>query len=146
MSTESWPLWLTSAAIGVVFHHGYARHQEVDFSGWRIISIFSSINVALGYYFTVFLEWPLLEAVWNVLFAATVSVAAASCSILLYRGFFHRLQHIPGPFFARLSSFYLLRKIFVGLQTHIDLGQLHSKYGDVVRIGTLFTSSLGFPE
>lgn len=142
MSTDVWSIWLASAVVGVAFHQGYARHQEVDFSSWRIISIFSLLNFALWYYFTNALRHTPLQAVHQILLAGVIFITATFCSMLLYRGLFHRLRHIPGPVLARLSSLYLLAKVFIGLQTHLDLEHLHNKYGDVVRIGLLFTMTL----
>lgn len=135
ISTETWRIWLTSAIAGVAFHHGYTRHQEVDFSAWRIITTFHFLILAFWYYYTQSLGQTSHLAAQNASLAGTVFVAATICSMLLYRGLFHRLGHIPGPLLARLSSFYILARVFVGLQTQVDLERLHSKYGDFVRVG-----------
>lgn len=146
MSTEIWPLWLASAVIGVAFHQGYARHQEVDFIAWHIVSIFSLLHVALWYYCTRLLDQHPLAAIQHVLFASAISVVATTFSILLYRGLFHRLHHIPGPILARFTSFYISARELFGQQTHLDLKHLHGKYGDVVRIGLLPTLGLETSE
>lgn len=139
VSTETWQVWLSLAVAGVAFHHGYTRHQEVDFNAWRIIAIFHLSILTIWYHCTQILGQSSHVAVKHMLLAGTAFVAATICSMLLYRGLFHRLRHIPGPVLARLSSFYLLAKVFVGLQTQFDLERLHSKYGDFVRIGTSLT-------
>jgi cytochrome P450 len=54
-------------------------------------------------------------------------------SVVVYRLFFHPLAKYPGPFWARITqwpegiSAWRLRR-------HLDLQQLHERYGDVVRI------------
>lgn len=142
ISNETWRIGLTSAVVGVAFHQGYTRHQEVDFSAWRIIITCHLLTFTLWYYYTHFLGQTSHIAVQNVSTAGTAFVAATVCSMLLYRGLLHRLRHIPGPILARLSSFYILTRIFTGLQTQVDLERLHSKYGDFVRIGQPPDSSL----
>lgn len=135
ISDETWRIGLTSALVGVAFHHGYTRHQEVDFRAWRIITILHLSSFTLWYYYTQFLGQTSRTAVQNVSIACTAFIAATICSMLLYRGLFHRLRHIPGPILARLSSFYILTRVFANLQTQVDLERLHRKYGDFVRIG-----------
>jgi hypothetical protein len=58
-------------------------------------------------------------------------------SIILYRGFFHRLSlsGYPGPFLARLSNFYITYLSAKALHLHDEIDILHAKYGDYVRTG-----------
>lgn len=51
-----------------------------------------------------------------------------------YQLFFSPLSRIPGPFWAKLSSFRLLLGA-LGVDAHRDFVSLHKKYGKVVRIG-----------
>ena len=53
---------------------------------------------------------------------------------LIYRIFFHQLRHIPGPFWASVSSFWLWWHVFRGTECSAVAG-LHRKLGPVVRIG-----------
>lgn len=55
-------------------------------------------------------------------------------SITIYRLFFHRIRHFPGPLLAALSKLghsYQCRYS----QNHIVLERLHQRYGDFVRTG-----------
>ncbi|CAG7950259.1 unnamed protein product [Penicillium olsonii] len=57
-------------------------------------------------------------------------------SMLVYRGFFHRLGTFPGPFFARFSNFYLTM-MSSKLRLYKEVDQLHNEYGDYVRTGNV---------
>ncbi|CAF3494344.1 unnamed protein product [Fusarium graminearum] len=56
-------------------------------------------------------------------------------SILIYRGFFHRLNKFPGPFVARLSNVYASWLAIKEEHMYLEVQKLHQKYGDIVRIG-----------
>ena len=55
-------------------------------------------------------------------------------SIIIYRFFFHRLRHFPGPFLARVSKLWHVAKL-LQKPNFILLDELHEAYGDFVRIG-----------
>lgn len=55
-------------------------------------------------------------------------------SILLYRGFLHRLSNFAGPFFAKFSNFYVTSLTARKIQFYREVEKLH-EYGDYVRIG-----------
>ncbi|KEF62897.1 uncharacterized protein A1O9_00871 [Exophiala aquamarina CBS 119918] len=52
----------------------------------------------------------------------------------IQRLLFHRLRHIPGPFFAKLSSNYLSWATFKARRAY-KLLELHEQYGPIVRVG-----------
>ncbi|KAK1585655.1 cytochrome P450 [Colletotrichum navitas] len=56
-------------------------------------------------------------------------------SLLVYRAAFHRLHSFDGPFLARLSNLWITSKAVKKLQLHLEVQDLHRKYGDIVRIG-----------
>jgi hypothetical protein len=58
------------------------------------------------------------------------------CSMTLYRAVFHPLHSFPGPFLARVSSFYKVN-LSRNLRLFEETYKLHQKYGDLVRIGKL---------
>lgn len=57
-------------------------------------------------------------------------------SMLIYRGFLHRLGRFKGPFLARFSNFYVTTLAAKKLHLHKEIQTLHEKYGDIVRVGT----------
>lgn len=52
---------------------------------------------------------------------------------MIYNLYFHPLAHFPGPFFARATRLWYIRKICRGVLT-FDLQEIHAKYGTVVRV------------
>lgn len=85
---------------------------------------------------------PHVSSVGAALWTATVPVAVylgvLTTSIVIYRTFFHRLRHIPGPFLARCTKLY---GVYVGVLGHNHqyykwTEQLHEQYKtDVIRTG-----------
>lgn len=57
-------------------------------------------------------------------------------SILIYRAFFHRLDHFPGPLPAKLTRFHALKISALTSQKHLAIDNVHDEYGDFVRVGT----------
>lgn len=55
-------------------------------------------------------------------------------SMIVYRVFFHRLRHFPGPVMAKVSKLYGLW-MSRGAQYYLEVEKLHDKYGDIVRVG-----------
>jgi hypothetical protein len=64
-------------------------------------------------------------------------IAGVYLSMLVYRAFFHRLSKFSGPFFARLSNFYVTALSAKKLQLCDEIKKLHLQYGDYVRIGMM---------
>lgn len=56
-------------------------------------------------------------------------------SIAVYRLFGHRCRKFPGPVLARLTRFYVAYLNAKGYQFYKELGELHERYGDIVRTG-----------
>ena len=56
-------------------------------------------------------------------------------SIVIYRAYFHPLKKFPGPFWARIFSWWRVKHIAQDGPYYAFVDRLHAKYGDVVRIG-----------
>ena len=78
--------------------------------------------------------------------------------VVVYRIYFHSLSHIPGPLVARISSLWLYRLSYYGIEASTIDG-LHKQYGPVVRIApnevdisdgallnTIYVKNGGFPK
>ena len=52
----------------------------------------------------------------------------------MYNLWFHPLRHFPGPLEARATRIWYCRKLLSG-KVSFEIGKMHEKYGDVVRIG-----------
>ena len=61
-------------------------------------------------------------------------LASLFTSVALYRIFFHRLRHFPGPIGARVTKFWHVGKLFRQPNFKL-LDDLHQQYGDFVRTG-----------
>ena len=57
-------------------------------------------------------------------------------SLIVYRRFFHPLAKIPGPFWASVTHYYIVKyNLFSGRsQFYLQVKKLHQEYGPVVRI------------
>lgn len=129
-------------ASGVLLHHVVFRRGEWDLAtvnllGSFVLCFFGSV---LFLFVNVHPTLPHVEgygsavrATWAI-FAPTL--AGLYASIVVYRGFFHRLHEFPGPFLARFSGLYMTcRNLLTGMRTFKDVRNLHLEYGDVVRLG-----------
>lgn len=76
----------------------------------------------------------LLDAALTTFAVCTSYASSIFASMLVYRLFFHRLRHFPGPLLARSSKLYHAWQVRKSDQ-YIFLEQLHQKYGDFVRTG-----------
>lgn len=56
-------------------------------------------------------------------------------SMAVYRAFFHPLCAYPGPFWARITQFWLPFNVAELADSAWFIGKLHKKHGDYVRIG-----------
>ncbi|KAJ9615861.1 hypothetical protein H2200_001938 [Cladophialophora chaetospira] len=56
-------------------------------------------------------------------------------SMSIYRLFFHRLSSFPGPFWGRLTGFYMSHLTRRRWHRFEETQRLHQKYGDFVRVG-----------
>jgi cytochrome P450 len=61
------------------------------------------------------------------------ALAAVIISYVVYTIYLHPLSHIPGPFIGRLTSLYLYRISYNGVEAS-TIDALHKQYGPVVRI------------
>jgi hypothetical protein len=92
-----------------------------------------------------------LLSTWNGLYGGTISSIFASAfiyigslvtSVIVYRlSPLHPLAKYPGPIICRITRLWALWKVLEGRQ-HLYYHELHERYGDVVRTGTIkFESS-----
>ncbi|KAE8151233.1 cytochrome P450 [Aspergillus avenaceus] len=111
-----------AAFVGIAMHHGLFIHGE-----WHIQAPHILVSHLLCFSFLVVridTAWPLILSYLLALFS----------SITIYRLFFHRLGHFPGPFWARVTKVWHAWKSR-NRQNHFLLADLHRRYGDFVRTG-----------
>ncbi|EHA51871.1 cytochrome P450 3A24 [Pyricularia oryzae 70-15] len=123
---------LAAAAFGLASHwtywvHGHrVRHATWTFLfhlaalfilGWKLTSVQGNLLSGLGATAAIFLSY----------------LGTLFTSIVVYRVFFHRLAHFPGPFFAKVTKLYGLYAAR-NSQVNDHHTSLMRQYGDFVRI------------
>ncbi|KAI0126220.1 cytochrome P450 [Xylariales sp. AK1849] len=126
---------LFSSLAGIAFHHLYTRRIEIDFHLWQLVGTFSTLAIVILYSSMYYYSLPLWESIRHLVISVATFALSTVGSVLLYRGHFHRLGSFPGPYLARLSSFYAVIKATKHDKYHLHLLALHQQYGDVVRVG-----------
>lgn len=139
MSTMSaTALWLiVSAAAGIVAHHGLFIRSEWHLRVPRVVLSHVALACAVWYFVP--------DGSGNrskhfrlcaLMFASYL--ASLFSSISIYRLFFHRLQHFPGPKLAAVTKFWHVFQARNSTNYRL-LQSLHQKYGTFVRTGEIAT-------
>ncbi|KAJ1327028.1 cytochrome P450 family 628 [Microdochium nivale] len=125
-------------ASGVLIHLSLFRRGEWNLHAYPILQVFVAAQPLLAATVSRRISQD-AHSLWAVAgISSVLSVAALSglfTSILIYRGAFHRLNQYPGPFFARLSNLYITLRASKKLRLFEEVQQLHTQYGDFVRLG-----------
>lgn len=125
---------LFAAGLGVALHI-VAMNFEIDMHAIPLAGLFSVLEVV---YFYITIKLP-GTTVYDAISAVAAQTACLTlgllASMLVYRGFFHRLRKFPGPTAAKFTKFYAVWRSALKTQYHLELGAMKTKYGDVVRTG-----------
>lgn len=128
----------TAAVSGFVLHQLLFKRVEVDkrpvLLAFMVLSSQFLVAVALQRASDEFSQF------WYAWLVALLTVSTCLLSlfmnIIVYRAYFHPLKDFPGPFGAKLSKFWALRKVVQsGTKWYLEAGKLQEKYGDYVRTG-----------
>ncbi|OKL55370.1 hypothetical protein UA08_09379 [Talaromyces atroroseus] len=127
------PPWLYSAATGVAAHVTLFRHGEWDGSAPNILISYLVV-------FTILNVKNLAELVTGVKDQSAFQLLSCHFvglygSIIVYRVFFHRLRKFPGPLAAAVTALYASFLPAKRLNKFEEVGKLHRKYGDYMRLG-----------
>ncbi|KAF8253259.1 hypothetical protein K440DRAFT_643236 [Wilcoxina mikolae CBS 423.85] len=118
------------AAVG--FHLTTLRH-ELDFYLFHLIGLY--IAALVGIAWSLSQTTSVLLAILDTAVIAVSFNTALATSILTHRVFLHRLGKFPGPLVARISKFWMVKKVWGNSQGYIVIDKTHQKYGDFIRIG-----------
>lgn len=128
-----------SALVGIVSHVTVAT-SHIEFERYIFHSITLAIALCVGDFVLASEHGDcnyvgaFVHLVINVLgFSAGVFV-----SLIIYRVFFHRCKHFPGPPVAKFSRFYAAYLNAGESQFYKELKTLHGRYGDYVRMGKFY--------
>ncbi|KAH7125219.1 cytochrome P450 [Dendryphion nanum] len=111
----------------VIVHHAVLKRYEIDHLATQLIAIST-----LGFFCVVYAGgFQQAIIIWSSFYTTL------SASMLLYRAFFHPLQSFPGPFTAKLTSWWSVKQMISSDFTYYQtvLVSLRHKYGDYVRTG-----------
>lgn len=132
MDLSGQPTLLVGPVLAVGFHSLVLRQHEVDHLTLAIIIGSCATYGVLAYYLQFGPATALYVSFWSSLWTW----------IAVYRIFLHPLRAYPGPFFARLSKWWVVKQSWdTNLHFHRTQQQLREVYGDYVRTGTYQISS-----
>lgn len=131
-------LLATVSITAILLHHVFFKRVEVDRRPVSLAALF-----AAAYFVTAAGFWHVREDDESLVCMLASAGLTWSCfvfslwtSMLVYRAFFHPLHKFPGPFGAKLTKLWTLRKVIQsGLRWYQVLDELHEQYGDYVRTG-----------
>jgi hypothetical protein len=118
-----------------VVTHLSVVNKEIEFYQWPIIVGYVTAFGAIVCGEVILSEISTLKAVVDAFLLISCFNVGLATFTVLHRAFFHRLNGVPGPFMARLTSFYTVHSAAKDYQFHRQLEEWHRQYGDVVRIG-----------
>ncbi|KAL3462282.1 cytochrome P450 [Aspergillus heterothallicus] len=124
----------TFLLLGSAFHQGIRRY-EIDNRLRLLLTSYLLGILMLCVVYAQFLSLGWLHTVASIMLASSSFQLGLVASMLLYRAFFHRLRRFPGPFSVKLTRLSIMMRSLERTQYHLDLEDMHRKYGDFVRTG-----------
>ena len=126
---------LVAAALSSTSHYAFWVRSEFDGILYRFMpGIF--LLQGMSVMFLNYMGLTVIESGLGLGAIQTTYLVTLFASIALYRLFFHPTRIYPGPFCARLWSWWKI-KAFIdhNEQGYAVFDELHPEYGDVIRIG-----------
>lgn len=124
-----------AVALGLVCHLGYFNRGEHHLSGVRYLQALFTASLTLGVILIKFGGQSISNVPAEVIKLVAFFLAGLYTSLLAYRVHFSPLNRFPGPFGARISNFWFSSHLS-NLNAYQKVLDLHSKYGDFLRIGS----------
>ncbi|QIX01788.1 hypothetical protein AMS68_007305 [Peltaster fructicola] len=126
---------IVAVAAGVASHVLIFNRYEMHMHGIAILSVYLACSAALPLVLVQLHDLELWSAIRTALVIDASFLAGAYGSTLIYRLFLNPLNRFPGPYAARISSFWWSAQLGKSDAYH-KLLALHKKYGKIVRIGS----------
>jgi hypothetical protein len=102
---------------------------------YNLLGLYAATILSLSYAYLSLTELSPLQGLGRVSLIAISFNTGLISSMSIYRLFFHRLHHFPGPFGAKLTRFYDASLAAKNVQYNVEIRKLHEQYGDFVRTG-----------
>lgn len=126
----------SAAGFGLLSHVSLFRTSfPVEDYLFVLFSIYAVAVLSIAYAYIALTQFSVAQALLRVVLIASAFNTGLISSIGIYRLFFHRLHHFPGPVGAKLSRFYNAYLAGKDLQYNVEIARLHHEYGDFVRTG-----------
>jgi len=126
---------LVAATAGIASHLLYFNRGEHHMHGLRYVQAFILFTFTSVLALHKLLNHDLSDALVTVLVTEGYYFAGLYSSLVLWRLCLNPSNRIPGPFIARLSSFWWTFHIGMESRAFLKAQKLHAKYGSFVRIG-----------
>lgn len=130
----SLPVTIAAAAAGILSHNLYFIHGEHHTTAVRLAQLSILSPALLTFLLTRIGQYTLIASIQIILVLSMTYYLSLFTSMLLYRSFFHRLHHFPGPPLAKLTKFWHVLQLG-SFDNYKRLDRWHEQYGDYVRIG-----------
>lgn len=126
---------LATLGAGLATHVFILDRHEIQRHILKIVSGFFAATIVLDTTIRILTGWCMIKAAAVTVLIAVTYILGACTSTLVYRLFFNPLNRFPGPFSARLTDFWMAKKVGKNLNQYLVLDDLHKKYGKIVRRG-----------
>lgn len=127
-------LSVVAASAGLLSHVFYFIHGEHQKEALFLFTLLLLLPPMSCLILTCFLQLSLSHAAQLTATSITSYLGALWTSMIIYRSYFHRLHHFPGPTLARASKLYHCLKLGK-MDNFRKLAGWHRQYGDFVRTG-----------
>ncbi|QPH02985.1 hypothetical protein C2857_007205 [Epichloe festucae Fl1] len=125
---------LVTFIAGTLSHVAYFFHGEHHMHGFAYLQVHTALFMT-STFLLYRLGLPLVEALLQTLLYDGFFLACLFGSLLVYRAFLNPLNAFPGPFIARIATFWISFRI-ERLRMYKAFEELHEKYGYFVRVGS----------
>ncbi|KAI5815911.1 cytochrome P450 [Pyronema omphalodes] len=109
-------------------------YTELDYEVIRLSILFLSV-CSFNIVFLVLHATSFLPALFHTLSLAATFLITLTLGIFLHRVLFHRINHFPGPFLAKVSKIYTFIICWRRPRRFEYHAAWHKQHGDIVRVG-----------
>lgn len=134
LSATPGQLALLAAALGVTSHLGIFIRGEWHMQAPFLVKLYAFLAFAI---FCAEHSLPEADITTSLKITAVLAASYAAglfSSIVIYRKFFHRLRHFPGPWLAGATKFWHVWQCRTG-KNYLVIEELRRTYGPVIRTG-----------
>lgn len=130
------PFYLLATILGVLAHHGVFIRGEWHLRAPTVVMFHIAFAACIWGIWNWQHPGGRYRGFGTVAGLASCYILGLFSSITIYRIFFHRLRHFPGP---RLAAVTKLWHVFQcrDSRNHLVLDSMHKQYGNFVRTGNL---------